>query len=779
MITVRRPQCRSRAFGLLLCSLLLVSSSAFAQTTWIGANGDWATAGNWSAGVPNTSTDAIIANGGTATVSANGAAQHLVIGASAAGNLTLTDGTLAVGAHAYIGTSTGNGTATLSGGSLTTAGDFLVGFFRSGTLTVSGATLAVSGTSYLGYSSTSTATVSSGSWTSAGDLYIGVDAGESGTKAGTLTISGGTVSANAIQLATDGTSSGTINLNGGVLAVGAIVENNGGGGGHLNFNGGTLRATGHSGGFLANFEASDVQLLAGGGTIDTNGFNVTAAAALQGAGDLTKAGSGTLTLSGASTYTGATNVNAGTLALAGSSNIASSSLITVNTGGTLTAPNLQVGASGTGTEELSVAGGTVTVTAETYICHTHAGRATLSSGTWTSGGALYIGVGGANGELTLTGGTLSAAASAIAGAGLDTGTGSASVSGGTWTSTGALTVGYSGVGTLTVTGGTVNAASLRLSNDATGAGTINLDGGLIATGELIRGNGSGLFNFNGGTLRATGNNTGFTTGFSAGDLQISAGGAVIDTQAHAIAFSAVLQGSGDLTKTGSGTLTLSGANTYTGATNLNAGTLNLTGSIADSSLTTVGSGATLTGTGTLGALTVQTGGILAPGASPGTLNAGNTTFGPDGIFQFELNQAGSGVAGTNWDLLAITGTLAITATSSNPFVIDVASLTLSNVAGSAANFNSAASYTFIFATASGGITGFSADKFYIDTTDFANAFTEAWTVASDGNNLSLNYNVAPIPEPSAYAAVAGLLTLGMALRRRLVRQGGARTPSAP
>mgnify|MGYP003339771730 CR=1 FL=1 len=58
-------------------------------------------------------------------------------------------------------------------------------------------------------------------------------------------------------------------------------------------------------------------------------------------------------------------------------------------------------------------------------------------------------------------------------------------------------------------------------------------------------------------------------------------------------------------KTGAGELVLSSTNTYTGATNVTAGTLEVDGSIGTSSLTTVSSGsslvyAALTGTGSTG-----------------------------------------------------------------------------------------------------------------------------------------------------------------------------------
>jgi YVTN family beta-propeller protein len=63
----------------------------------------------------------------------------------------------------------------------------------------------------------------------------------------------------------------------------------------VDFNGGTLRAT-------ASFStARTISLLTGGGTIDTNGFNMTMSGQIINTGGLTKAGLGTLTLSGANT----------------------------------------------------------------------------------------------------------------------------------------------------------------------------------------------------------------------------------------------------------------------------------------------------------------------------------------------------------------------------------------------------------------------------------------------------------------------------------------------
>jgi autotransporter-associated beta strand protein len=87
-------------------------------------------------------------------------------------------------------------------------------------------------------------------------------------------------------------------------------------------------------------------------------------------------------------------------------------------------------------------------------------------------------------------------------------------------------------------------------------------------------------------------------------------------------------------KYGSGNLTLSGANTYTGTTIVNAGRLNVNGSLGSGAVTVM-SGGSLGGNGELGGVTtVQSGATLSPGGSVGTLTinndvtlaAGSTTF---------------------------------------------------------------------------------------------------------------------------------------------------------
>ena len=103
-----------------------------------------------------------------------------------------------------------------------------------------------------------------------------------------------------------------------------------------------------------------------------------------------------------------------------------------------------------------------------------------------------------------------------------------------------------------------------------------------------------------------------------------------------------------LTKTGPGLLVLANiANTYDGETAVKAGELRVTGSIAASTLTTI-SGGTLSGTGTVGKLTLQSG-VLAPGSGAGTLNCGDLLF-SGGAFAVEI------ASGLSADRMNVTGT---------------------------------------------------------------------------------------------------------------------------
>ncbi|MFC6747516.1 autotransporter-associated beta strand repeat-containing protein [Methylobacterium persicinum] len=136
----------------------------------------------------------------------------------------------------------------------------------------------------------------------------------------------------------------------------------------------------------------------------------------------------------------------------------------------------------------------------------------------------------------------------------------------------------------------------------------------------------------------------------AGDLALSnalvfpqVGDPVIDTEDHTVTLNGGISGVGDLSKIGSGTLILSGTNTYTGATDVVAGTLVVDGSIAASSGVKVETGATLGGSGTVAALTVLSGGTVAPGVTGpfSTLNvAGPVTFGAGSTYRVQIDASG-------------------------------------------------------------------------------------------------------------------------------------------
>ena len=108
-------------------------------------------------------------------------------------------------------------------------------------------------------------------------------------------------------------------------------------------------------------------------------------------------------------------------------------------------------------------------------------------------------------------------------------------------------------------------------------------------------------------------------------------------------------------KTGTGTFTIGGNSSYTaGITHVLAGNVFINGSQPLIPVT-VDLGATLGGSGTVGAITAN--GIIYPGVSPVILNSSNVTFSASGNFTVELTGPNPGAGG--YDQLNVNGTVSL------------------------------------------------------------------------------------------------------------------------
>ena len=216
-----------------------------------------------------------------------------------------------------------------------------------------------------------------------------------------------------------------------------------------------------------------------------------------------------------------------------------------------------------------------------------------------------------------------------------------------------------------------------------------------------------------------------------------------------------------------------------GNVTVNGGTLAFSGgatnSPANASVITVAAGATLDATGLSGGgLTIaSTQTLNCVGQVNGNTSISGTVEALDSIGTFANNGTLTLNGGITyvWDVNNFTGTqggdpgwsliechqrrlsITITATQGSPINLDITSLTTGDVPGSAANFNGRvnASGSWIIATATGGITGFTGpSQFSIVTSGFANAPRAVlkWSVGlSGGNNLVLSYTAASTSLP--------------------------------
>ena len=481
---------------------------------------------------------------------------------------------------------------------------------------------------------------------------------------------------------------------------------------------------------LTIFQYDTLGMLEINTAIDTNGSG----------NALTIGGGGTvsLTTTATSQFTNSTTIDGGTLIIAQNTNLgaaATGAAVNVN-GGTLEANatfGLYNGSAGTNNRSVGIGsnGATIDVTgtntltiAGAIVSQNLAGAGNLTK---TDTGVLNLsGTNTYNGYTTVTGGILelSGANALPGGVGATGGTSALVINGGEVGLTTTVAAFNRGVGTganqvqWTNSGGFA-AISANATVDLGGAlGTVKWNtAGFVPTGDaLILGataatktvNFQNPIDFNGAVQT----------------VQVNRGTGTPD---------AILSGvlsDGGFNKTGTGILALTGTSTYTGATNINTGTLQLTsgGSLGNTTVS-VNSGTVLTTVGTAsqiaGTVMVNSGGALdlRDAAATDTLTIGTLSLAGGGSLGFDVN--GNHVN----DSLVIT--------------------TLNNTGVTTLNFASlgtlAAGNTYKLIS---GVSGISTSDFAFNPNQFA-GFTLT-TTATGNNNLTLVVNATAAAPATAY-----------------------------
>lgn len=579
------------------------------------------------------------------------------------------------------------------------------------------------GTISTGNSSSTMLTLRAGTFDGVIEGAARVSKATSGTMVlnGANTYSGGTtVSAGTLQLGT-----------------GASLAS----GGNLAVNGGTFDLNGNSQ-TVGDLSGSGGSILLNGGalTAGTATANTTLTAKLTGPGSFIKQGSGQITLNAANTNT-ATLVNAGTLLLGTNGSLASTSTLQMSGGtfdlngksqtlaslagsagtvslgsGTLTAGD------GSSTSFAGVISDTGSVTKQGSGTLTLSGVNTYTGGTSVGGGILQLGIdSGAAGSIKgavstdAVGGALEIVNSDTSGITSITNTlgitrfRNATTAGGmtilnpdggtefhNTASAGTANITNSGTGFLTFfDNSTASHATITngfslvfLGSSTAGNATIGtLSGGTTTFIGSASGGHAAFTTAAGGTFDISGlsgGTPGMTAGSIAGagswvlgDKKLTVGLLNTDTTVSGV----ISGGGGSLVKVGTGTLKLGGANTYTGATEVAAGGLFLTGSLTSN--VTVDAGANFGGTGTItGNLTVN--GNIRP--DTGTTNVvGIYTQGAGSTYTVEVTPGGQS------DKINVTG---------NAVIGNTASVA---VAADPGGYQRQTKYTIL--TASAGVTG--------------------------------------------------------------------------
>lgn len=746
--------------------LLVAAHNAAAEfdTEWSNPSlGSWFIDSNWSNGMPSEIDDVTIQNGGTALVAAPGAifGQLFVGDVGGSGTLVVNNGgTLSYSIYGKVTIGAGGpGAVSVSGaGSQLLANGIDLWGSHVGSLLVASGGLVGSSGSIIGStmgSSAATVTGSGSVWNVTPTVVsaTAIDVGY-GPAQGMLTINGGGIVNNggSARVGAYFGSTGTVTVSGagsqwnndGYLQVGSNSQN--GVGSVSILDQGTVRA--------ASLRVSQPGILeVNNGSSTASGLIVSgnaATATTEGTFGPLRIGSthdGRMLVTSGATVRSGTGELGGAAGRTGTTTISGAGSAWTNSGDTL------VGASGNGVVEIRSGASLSSFRAHVGFNSNSFGSMLVADpgSTWTAGGSMFIGNGGAGDVRVLNGAYASTAGNAYLGfSTFSQGIVNISGAGSTWNVANTLYIGGNGDGpcgpfasTLRIeNGGLVNAGSTVLHNigilELTDASTFNSP--ISSRGGLIRT---------------------FGPATHAGPISLDAGNLSItcSTLNTTATLSGVLSGPGGLTKSGfpgfTGSLRLTANSTYAGPTAINSGTLLVDGSIA--SATTVNNGGTLGGSGTVGPITVQSGGTLAPGNSVGLLSSGAASLRGGGNYDFELRTSSGGLPGTDWDSLAIAGTLDLsTLSTANRFNIRLQSLGAANIAGPLTDWNPGVDHTWpsIITTTDGLTNAFDSSLFNIDTTTFQSPVHGTFQLVQNGNNIDLSYN--------ATAVVDGVLVTNFA-----------------
>ncbi|MDQ8171502.1 MAG: ubiquitin-like protein [Gemmatimonadota bacterium] len=148
--------------------------------------------------------------------------------------------------------------------------------------------------------------------------------------------------------------------------------------------------------------------------------------------------------------------------------------------------------------------------------------------------------------------------------------------------------------------------------------------------------------------------------------------------------------------------------------------------------------------------------------------------GSRGGFSPFLMRSGTSGAGNGWSVFNYTNAVDLSATGSGTYTLNLFTILPAvpdvrpDELGPMPDFDGHRAYDWTFLTATGGISGFAADQFVINSGNFANPVYGSFAVVQQGNSLALSYT--PVPEPSTWVLVmTGLAFGGWRMSRRRQR----------